>query len=150
MNCFTHSENAAVGICAACGKGVCADCATDMKRGLACKDQCEPEVRRLLDVRDFWFTEPHIEIDKLRMRNTRKTVAGSALSIVGLLFMILGYAKASGVIFYCGLGSIAFGGIIAFVLRSRRRTDQFRLCPGCGYNMTGNTTGKCPECGYFA
>lgn len=26
MNCFTHSRNAAVGMCAVCQKGVCHDC----------------------------------------------------------------------------------------------------------------------------
>ncbi|MCH8940539.1 MAG: hypothetical protein IIC27_05410 [Chloroflexi bacterium] len=26
--------------------------------------------------------------------------------------------------------------------------DQFRLCKRCGYNITGNPSGKCPECGY--
>lgn len=31
-------------------------------------------------------------------------------------------------------------------LRRRRRTRSNR-CPACGYNLTGNTSGICPECG---
>ena len=30
--------------------------------------------------------------------------------------------------------------------RSRPWTGE-PLCPGCGYNLTGNTAGRCPECG---
>ena len=33
---------------------------------------------------------------------------------------------------------------------SMRRERQWRehgLCPACGYNLTGNTSGVCPECG---
>jgi len=25
--------------------------------------------------------------------------------------------------------------------------DEFIKCEGCGYNLTGNVTGRCPECG---
>jgi hypothetical protein len=33
-----------------------------------------------------------------------------------------------------------------FVLRRRQRSRSGR-CPYCGYDLTGNTTGICPECG---
>ncbi|HEV2688413.1 MAG TPA: hypothetical protein VGV35_07655, partial [Bryobacteraceae bacterium] len=38
----------------------------------------------------------------------------------------------------------------AFWLRedlSRRRRLRIGLCQSCGYNLTGNTSGVCPECG---
>jgi len=38
--------------------------------------------------------------------------------------------------------------ILAFIrgpLRRRRRRKR-GLCPSCGYNLSGNTTGVCPEC----
>ena len=31
-------------------------------------------------------------------------------------------------------------------LRARRHRGE-RLCPSCGYNLTGNVSGVCPECG---
>jgi hypothetical protein len=31
--------------------------------------------------------------------------------------------------------------------RARRRREAEGLCSGCGYNLTGNTSGVCPECG---
>jgi len=36
------------------------------------------------------------------------------------------------------------------LLRRRLRLSQrlqFGCCPNCGYNLTGNTSGVCPECG---
>jgi hypothetical protein len=35
---------------------------------------------------------------------------------------------------------------IAGLLRCRRRRRR-NLCTGCGYNLTGNVSGRCPECG---
>ncbi|UCC30566.1 MAG: hypothetical protein JSU86_20500 [Phycisphaerales bacterium] len=39
--------------------------------------------------------------------------------------------------------------VIAFVRRAvrRRRCRQKGLCVRCGYNLTGNVSGICPECG---
>ncbi|QDU20578.1 hypothetical protein [Urbifossiella limnaea] len=44
MNCFAHQAAPAVGICRACGKGVCAACAADTGAGLACPGACEDRV----------------------------------------------------------------------------------------------------------
>ena len=33
------------------------------------------------------------------------------------------------------------------VIPSRRKTGEGRHCAECGYNLTGNESGKCPECG---
>ncbi len=46
MKCHRHHERDAVGVCAACGKGLCADaCAHDGDAGLHCDAAC---ARRLL------------------------------------------------------------------------------------------------------
>ncbi len=44
MNCFYHPQIVAVGICRNCQKGLCVECAADLKEGLACKNRCETEV----------------------------------------------------------------------------------------------------------
>ena len=52
MNCFNHSDHAAVGICKSCGKALCRDRMTEMPHGLACKGACEPRVQlmnRIID-----------------------------------------------------------------------------------------------------
>lgn len=47
MNCFNHQTESAIGICKACKKAVCASCAIDTGRGLACSQECENEVKAL-------------------------------------------------------------------------------------------------------
>lgn len=37
MNCYNHPDRPAVGTCKACGKGLCADCSSDLGHGLACR-----------------------------------------------------------------------------------------------------------------
>src|SRR6476646_10429731 len=58
------------------------------------------------------------------------------------------------------LGAIAFATppflwayLIALRLRDwtvRRYRMKSELCTGCGYSLTGNTSGVCPECGAVA
>ena len=52
MRCFYHRDRDAVGECKACGKGVCAECAVDLGRGLACRDRCEDEAKALIALID--------------------------------------------------------------------------------------------------
>jgi len=37
--------------------------------------------------------------------------------------------------------------LAARTIRSKLQTRQRGLCPVCSYNLTGNTSGVCPECG---
>lgn len=46
MKCHRHRERDAVGVCAACGKGLCAElCAHDGDFGLHCDDACARRLR---------------------------------------------------------------------------------------------------------
>lgn len=47
MQCFTHPNESAVGICKSCGKGICRSCAIQLPRGLACSAECKPFVEAL-------------------------------------------------------------------------------------------------------
>lgn len=47
MNCFIDQNEPAIGICKACQKAMCASCAIDTGRGLACSVECENEVNAL-------------------------------------------------------------------------------------------------------
>lgn len=46
MHCYRHAPAEALGICRACGRGVCAQCARDLQPSLACSQECERRVRR--------------------------------------------------------------------------------------------------------
>ena len=56
-----------------------------------------------------------------------------------LMVVVLGAAVAVGCLVGRGVRGLQ-------VLRSRVDDSQVR-CLGCGYNLTGNTSGVCPECG---
>ncbi len=47
MNCFRHHDHEAVGVCAACGKGLCGEaCAHDGAFGLHCDTSCAQRLHR--------------------------------------------------------------------------------------------------------
>lgn len=47
MRCFRHPAAEAVGSCKSCMKGVCSECAVDLKHGVACRNSCEENVELL-------------------------------------------------------------------------------------------------------
>jgi hypothetical protein len=47
MNCFYHHDRPAVGICKNCQRGLCPDCAAEVRDGLACGGRCEGKVELL-------------------------------------------------------------------------------------------------------
>lgn len=47
MKCFRHREHDAVGVCVACGKGLCAEaCSHDSELGLHCDERCTERSRK--------------------------------------------------------------------------------------------------------
>jgi len=41
MNCFNHTDISSIGLCQACGKALCSECASQLSNGIACKIACE-------------------------------------------------------------------------------------------------------------
>ena len=41
MDCYIHTNAAAVGICKSCAKGVCRICAIEVTNGIACSESCK-------------------------------------------------------------------------------------------------------------
>src|SRR2546427_2740465 len=48
MKCFNHPLIDAVAICKNCQRGLCLECGADLGDGLACKNQCEAQVKALV------------------------------------------------------------------------------------------------------
>jgi hypothetical protein len=44
MQCFSHRDVAAIGICKNCGKGVCATCVREIDKGIVCSEPCADNV----------------------------------------------------------------------------------------------------------
>lgn len=53
MNCYYHTSNPAVGLCKACGRGICNECATDIENGLACTGKCEARAKLINELTDW-------------------------------------------------------------------------------------------------
>jgi hypothetical protein len=47
MKCYYHKDSDAVGLCKACSKGICHECAADVGGGLACQATCTEVVRSI-------------------------------------------------------------------------------------------------------
>jgi len=53
MNCWRHRDRVAVGVCRACGKGLCAEgCAREGDDGLHCDDACGARLGHMAAVGD--------------------------------------------------------------------------------------------------
>ena len=117
---------------------------------LACKGRCEQEVRRLADLRDFSFAQPAKQREVLTQAARIRLVTGLFTLLLGLVFCIVAILQQRMRIMLA-LGGLmsCMGFLMVLFNRSRSQPDQFRLCANCGYNVTGNTTGRCPECNHF-
>jgi hypothetical protein len=59
------------------------------------------------------------------------------------------------IVFLGGLCLVVGLSLVHAVFRAKRVASTFRgivrrdrgLCPACGYDLTGNVSGTCPECG---
>jgi len=103
MQCFNHEDRSAVGLCKACGKGLCHECVADLGHGLACKGVHEDEVISLQRI-----ITKSAEIYDAAPKNTLITPA---------LFLLMG-AVLIGSGFYYGVRetpfSIIMGGLFVF------------------------------------
>ncbi len=83
MNCFSHNDRAAVGICKSCGKGLCPACAAQRMNGIACKGECEARVDLVNRIVDN-------NIQTLAAARYQTKSSGVLTLIVGVVF--LGFA----------------------------------------------------------
>jgi hypothetical protein len=87
MKCFYHTERDAVGVCKSCQRGLCADCAIDLDKGIACQNRCEEDVRQLNQlVASGIRQQPANAFLIARMRRTR-LVAGLFYLAMGIGFI---------------------------------------------------------------
>jgi hypothetical protein len=129
MNCFYHQTVPAVGLCKACGKGLCPICAVDFGSGLACKGRCEEEAKAVGDLIRRNISRAPIN-EKIVAMAWRNRFLGSTFYLAfGLLF--LGFAiyrfaidgLEERVFFFALMGSgfFAFGSILLWRLLNTPR-----------------------------
>lgn len=156
MHCFYHPEQPAVALCSVCSKGICSACAADLRRSTACRDKCEVESRRLLDLRDYSLNMPHLNENAratIRKNTTRSGIVSLFMGVLSFGFGVYVLRIRSDAFswYLIGFGAILIvSGALTWATRGFRSPSHFRICTRCGYNLTGNTTGSCPECGQKA
>jgi hypothetical protein len=110
MKCFSHNENDAVGICKACNKAVCSQCAIDTGSGIACCSECEQEV---------------LDINKIVSRSKQIYNIGTK-----------GNAVPSGILVYIFF-TVLFLGWGAFEYFFKSRVNEFIIVMGIGFGVMG-------------
>ena len=84
-------------------------------------------------------------------RRSKREFAISAMVILSAGLLCTAFIGAHDLLALALLGVV----VVAYIdwidywrLRSRREKRRVKgLCEHCGYNLTGNTSGTCPECG---
>lgn len=120
MNCFYHQEVPAVGICKSCSKGLCAECASDLGHGIACKGKHEEKVEA---------------VNMIIEKNTKVYGSASKNSIIspifylfmGFVFSGYGYFSKGGITdlpFVLGIGFLVFGIVIFIRNRELFKNDS--------------------------
>jgi len=110
MKCYSHNDRDAIGVCKACSKGVCSECAYDTGNGLACKETCIEEVQA---------------INEIISRNRQMYSIGNTSNVL-----------SSSVIMYF-LFAVLFGGWGIYNSLTRGRLDAFTLLMGAGMLVVG-------------
>ena len=90
MKCFYHRESDAVGTCKACTKGVCGECAVDVGMGLACRERCEADVRRINDLIGRNIKMMPVSERVMRSQSPGYLITGALAVLGGIVFIVMG------------------------------------------------------------
>lgn len=120
MRCFYHQDKDAVGTCKSCGKGLCAECAADLGKGLACRGRCDADVRAVISL-----IERNIQLQpattRLIQAGGSARLAGSFFFLItGAVFLIFGLTTEREMTFITVLGVCFLGYGVFHLLWSRR------------------------------
>ena len=119
MNCFNHPQTSAIGICKACSKGLCIECATDLGHGLACRNKHESMVET--------YNEIIMKNAKVYSSAPKNIYLAPAFYLfMGLAFSGFALNSAQGMHslgFVLGVGFIVFG-IVSYVKAKALFSDK--------------------------
>ena len=116
MNCYYHPEVPAVAVCKYCQKGLCTECAVDLKHGISCK-QHQAEVNELYDI--------HF-MHKQSAQNTSRVYKQSAvaMSFMGIAGVVGGLVIGRTGIILMAIGIACIFLAIAFSVYTNRMKKE--------------------------
>ena len=105
MRCFVHHDHEAVGICRACGKGLCPDCAVDLGHSISCKGACEQKAKEMhaQNIRSQTI---------LNAQRRNRFLAPVLFLFIGVITVVLGFQLPGSF----NVGTVAGAGFIVFAL----------------------------------
>lgn len=121
MNCFNHTSSSAIGVCKACQKGLCAECAVDVGLGIACKGACETNVIEINEMTERSLKIYGIGKYESRVPATGVLLWGSLAVILWLIFFFVRY-KTGSTNFEIAVPAFILTLIAAFAFYSSRRS----------------------------
>ena len=136
MKCFYHHDRDAVGICKACDKGLCSECAVDLTHGLACRERCEQHARAVIDMIHANIRMAPASAKLLQAAPRARMGAVIFYLMMGLVFTIGGYLRSESVDFIVviGLCFLAYG---AFALFQARKIAAHAVADGRNLKEVG-------------
>ncbi len=146
MRCFVHEDRESIGVCVACGRGVCRECLSEEGGAVSCRNRCEGSAAREVLTRDLAI---HDADDKQRAEGSKRiqnAIYGVIMLIIGLGIALISIGRPEGL--GCAGVFVVIGSAILILGVPDKSRRTFRACPKCSYNLTGTTTAGCPECGW--
>ena len=98
MNCFNHPDVPAVGICKACQKGLCMECAVDLGHGIACKSHQE-EVGMLITIQAD---------NKRALQNIEALIRDVPGFFLGIFLILIGHSMGTDGLLLMFIGVVTF------------------------------------------
>jgi hypothetical protein len=115
MNCFKHNDVHAIGICKACGKAICLECAIDTGNGIACSEICVKEVNEINQV-----VQKSKNIYGIGSENNKNLIPSGVLPYLFFAILFLGWSS--------------------YEYLAQARTNSFLLVMGCGFAIMSVVT----------
>jgi hypothetical protein len=107
MNCYNHHSTAAIGVCRACGKAVCAECLVEQHIGISCKGACEEYTRLQNEIISNYAKVLSVNRYQLKSSGIMTLLFGIGF----LIFSLWAYEEAMSFLsYFC-----AFMGIVLFI-----------------------------------
>ena len=121
MRCYNHADHEASGICRACGKGLCNECAVDLGYGLSCRGEHEQRIA----------ASEALVARATRVQDSAAWAKYLAPTFFGFCGMVMAYygltlPEMNGFLLLLGLAFLVFG---AFLLVANRKAYRNRQVP---------------------
>ena len=125
MKCYSHRGEDAVGVCKSCQKALCAECAVDLGKGIACRDRCEEDVKQLIAIVDASIRYSPASRSLVGAAKRTGMLSAGFLVAMGAVFLWWGMTTDEGLGFSTVFGGgFVLYGVLQLIRMSRLTTPR--------------------------